>query len=89
MRFEQSWPALVSKTFEGTPEGIRTYQIWHGIAATSDGASLAQVARGMASFDIPSRLGKLKMPVLFIAGAAHISNVDSSDGFTEQQVAFL
>jgi 3-oxoadipate enol-lactonase len=29
-RFEQSWPALVSPAFQNSPEGIRTYQAWHG-----------------------------------------------------------
>jgi 3-oxoadipate enol-lactonase len=55
-RFEQSWPALVSPAFQNSPEGIRTYQAWHGIAATCDGASLAKVARAITDFDVLDRI---------------------------------
>jgi 3-oxoadipate enol-lactonase len=67
-RFEQNWPALVSPAFQATAEGLRTYQVWHAIAATTDGHSLAQVARGMTTFDVSARLGELAMPALFIGG---------------------
>ncbi|AKU95610.1 Beta-ketoadipate enol-lactone hydrolase [Labilithrix luteola] len=68
-RLEQSWPSLVSPAFQATPDGLRTYQIWHGIAATADGASLAHVARGIGNFDVSARIGQLVMPTLFIAGS--------------------
>ncbi|WP_084805419.1 alpha/beta hydrolase [Bradyrhizobium sp. NAS80.1] len=96
---------------------MRTYQIWHGIAATTDGRSLAHVARGIGGFDVRDRLATLPMPALFIAGyldrmsvpeesqrmasaaprghyaciggAAHISNVDSAEAFTDRLMAFL
>ncbi|MGQ8631011.1 alpha/beta fold hydrolase [Agrobacterium sp. DKPNP3] len=68
-RLEQNWLVSVSPSFQATPEGIRTYQVWHGIAATSDGGSLAQVARGITTFDVSSRLRELSMPILFIAGS--------------------
>ncbi|WP_234050408.1 MULTISPECIES: alpha/beta hydrolase [unclassified Xanthobacter] len=67
-RLEQNWLVSVSAAFRASPEGLRTYQVWHGIAATSDGASLAQVARGITTFDVSNRLGELAMPTLFIAG---------------------
>ncbi|MBL3595070.1 alpha/beta fold hydrolase [Rhodovulum sulfidophilum] len=67
-RLEQNWLVSVSETFRNTPEGMRTYQVWHGIAATSHGPSLAHVARGIADFDISGRLAELAMPTLFIAG---------------------
>lgn len=68
-RMEQSWPSLVSPAFQKTPEGIRTYQVWHGIAATTHGQSLAHVARGIASFDVSEQVARLAMPALFIAGS--------------------
>lgn len=116
-RFEQNWPSLVSPAFQNSPEGMRTYQVWHGIAATSDGASLANVARGITGFDALERIADLIMPALLIAGsedrmsppsysrmmaqrisegtyveiagAAHISNVDSSDAFNTHMLTFL
>lgn len=116
-RFEQSWPALVSDAFQNSAEGMRTYQIWHGIAASTDGTSLAHVARGVTDFDVLARIGELAMPALFItgsadrmslpvvskmmaertplgsyaeiAGAAHISNVDSADAFNALLLPFL
>lgn len=117
LRLEQNWPSLVSPAFQATPEGMRTYQIWHGIAASADGPSLAQVSRGITDFDVSDRISALSMPVLFVAGsldhmsppdigrrmakqaphgafaliegAAHISNVDSAELFTERMLAFL
>ncbi|SEP85268.1 3-oxoadipate enol-lactonase [Faunimonas pinastri] len=68
-RLEQNWLASVSPSFQATADGMRTYQIWHGIAATSDGASLAHVARGMTTFDVSTRIAELAMPILFIAGS--------------------
>lgn len=68
-RLEQNWLVSVSPSFRATPEGIRTYQVWHGIAASSDGSSLAQVSRGITGFDVSQRLGELVMPTLFIAGS--------------------
>lgn len=116
-RFEQNWPSLVSTAFRHSGDGLRTYQVWHGIAATCDGASLAHVARGITDFDVTARIGNLSMPALFvagsedrmstpdlsqsmardaaqghyaeIAGAAHISNIDSSDAFNAHMLAFL
>ena len=67
-RLEQSWPSLVCPAFQSTPEGLRTYQVWHGIAATADGASLAHVARGIGAFDVTERTASLAMPTLFMAG---------------------
>ncbi|WP_419951466.1 alpha/beta fold hydrolase [Methylobacterium sp.] len=67
-RLEQSWPSLVCPAFQSTPEGLRTYQVWHGIAATADGASLAHVARGIGAFDVTERIASLAMPTLFMAG---------------------
>lgn len=68
-RLEQNWPSLVSPTFQSTSEGIRTYQVWHGVAAAADGHSLAQVARGITTFDVSTRIAELAMPILFVAGS--------------------
>jgi CP family cyanate transporter-like MFS transporter len=69
LRLESSWPSLVAPDFQGTAEGMRTYQVWHGIAATADGASLAQVARGVVGFDVTHRLADLACPTLFLSGS--------------------
>lgn len=68
LRLEQNWPALVSPQFQATEDGMRTWQVWHGIAATTDGPSLAHVARGITDFDCADRIGELSMPTLFLAG---------------------
>lgn len=67
-RLEQNWPSLVSPAFQSSAEGMRTYQVWHGIAAGADGASLAHVARGIVDFDRAEEITSLAMPTLFIAG---------------------
>lgn len=117
LRLEQNWPSLVSSAFQESAEGLGTWQVWHGIAASADGSSLAHVARGITDFDRANGLGELAMPVLFIAGewdrmsppglslamaervpdgicqviagAAHISNVDSADEFSRIMLQFL
>lgn len=68
-RLERNWPALVSPAFQKTAEGLRTYQVWHGVAATADGASLAHVARGIGAFGVSERIASLAPPTLFIAGS--------------------
>ena len=67
-RLEQTWPSLVSPAFRASAQGMQTYQMWHGIAATTDGPSLAHVARALGTFDVTGRIGSLPMPCLFIAG---------------------
>ena len=67
-RLERSWPMLVNEPFQTSEEGMRTYQVWHGIAATADGPSLAYVSEGIIGFDVTDRLASMSRPVLFIAG---------------------
>ncbi|MBB6670125.1 alpha/beta fold hydrolase [Cohnella nanjingensis] len=67
-RLEGVWPMNVNEGFRATAEGMKTYQVWHGLAATADGRSLAYVAEGIVGFDATARLESLSMPVLFIAG---------------------
>ncbi|NEN85950.1 alpha/beta fold hydrolase [Paenibacillus elgii] len=67
-RFEGIWPMNVNEAFRASEEGMKTYQVWHGLAATADGQSLAHVAEGIVGFDATARLDSLSMPVLFIAG---------------------
>ncbi|MGE8205387.1 alpha/beta fold hydrolase [Heyndrickxia sp. NPDC080065] len=67
-RFEGIWPMNVNETFRVSTEGVKTYQVWHGLAATADGQSLAYVAEGIVGFDATTSLATLSMPVLFIAG---------------------
>ncbi|MET1755747.1 alpha/beta hydrolase [Novosphingobium sp. RD2P27] len=68
LRLEQNWPSLVLPGFQETADGLRTRQVWHGVAASADGPSLAHVARGITNFDAADRIGGLAMPALFIAG---------------------
>ncbi|OJY63338.1 MULTISPECIES: alpha/beta fold hydrolase [unclassified Rhizobium] len=116
-RLEGIWPMNVNEAFRASEEGMRTYQVWHGIAATGDGHSIACVAEGIVGFDVRERLSLLAMPTLFIAGAedrmspparsrrmadavpssryieiagaAHISNVDSTADFNAAVISFL
>lgn len=67
-RFESIWPMNVNEAFRASAEGMRTYQVWHGLAAAADGSSLAYVAEGIVGFDVIMRMDSLSMPVLFIAG---------------------
>lgn len=67
-RFEGIWHMNVNEAFRASAEGMRTYQVWHGLAATADGQSLAYVAEGIVGFDASIRKDSLSMPVLFIAG---------------------
>ncbi|TFF42591.1 alpha/beta fold hydrolase [Pseudomonas sp. RIT623] len=84
-RLESNWIASVSEAFRSTADGMRTYQTWHGIAATTDGPSLAQVARGITRFDVSARLGELAMPTLYIAGSLDkMSPPELSRGMAEQ-----
>ncbi|WP_244965773.1 alpha/beta fold hydrolase [Paenibacillus alvei] len=50
-RFEGIWPMNVNESFRASVEGMKTYHIWHGLAATADGQSLAYVAKGIVGFD--------------------------------------
>lgn len=116
-RLERSWPMLVNEPFQSSCEGRRTYQIWHGIAATVHGPSLAYISEGIIGFDVARSLPSLQRPVLFIAGendrmsapavsqrmadavphaqyielagASHISNVDSPESFNQALITFL
>lgn len=114
---EQSWPMMVNQRFRGSSDGVRTYQVWHGVAACAHGPSLAHVADGISGFDLRSRLPTMQRQVLFmsgekdalsppevgrrladavpngkhveLAGAAHISNLDSAPEFDEASISFL
>lgn len=68
VRFENAWPLNVSAAFRASEAGIRTWQVWHGIAATADGPSLAHVAEGIVGFDVRGRLASIDKSTLVIAG---------------------
>jgi len=68
-RLEATWPLNVNAAFRASAEGMRTYQVWHAIAANHDGESLACIAEGIAGFDVRDQLATLTMPTLFIAGS--------------------
>ncbi|CAN0625692.1 3-oxoadipate enol-lactonase [Burkholderia multivorans] len=117
LRFETAWPLNLSESFRNSEAGIRTWQVWHGIAATVDGPSLAHVTEGVMGYDVSTRLASIDKRALVIAGsddsisppaisraiaadlaharfheiagAAHISNVDSSDAFNDALLGFL
>jgi 3-oxoadipate enol-lactonase len=65
---EQSWGMMVNETFQKTAEGMRTFQIWHGVAASADGDSLAFLSEGIVDFDVSAKLTQIDNAVLFIAG---------------------
>ncbi|MFX1676557.1 alpha/beta fold hydrolase [Paraburkholderia sp. A2WS-5] len=67
-RFEGAWPFNVSASFRASNAAMSTWQIWHAIAATSDGESLARIAQGIVGYDASSRLVNIAKPVLIIAG---------------------
>jgi 3-oxoadipate enol-lactonase len=65
---EEIRPMLVNESFRRFDEGRRTWQVWHGIAAMTDGASLAYILEGVAGGDLSSQLGSLRVETMFIAG---------------------
>jgi 3-oxoadipate enol-lactonase len=69
VRFEGSWPFNVSAAFRASDEGTRTWQTWHGIAAMSDGASLAWIAQGVVDYDASGRLAQIGQPTLIVSGS--------------------
>jgi 3-oxoadipate enol-lactonase len=71
-RLEATWPLNVNESFRSSEEGLRTYQVWHGVAATADGESLAHVAEGIVHFDVGDKLGSLTTPTLFISGGGDL-----------------
>jgi 3-oxoadipate enol-lactonase len=71
-RLEATWPLNVNESFRSSEEGLRTYQVWHGVAATADGESLAHVAEGIVHFDVGDKLGSLTTSTLFISGGGDL-----------------
>nr|WP_232449062.1 alpha/beta hydrolase [Burkholderia ubonensis] len=68
-RFEKTWPINASEAFRRSAEGMRMYQLLHGLAAVANGESLAHVAEGIVGFDAEARLSHLEHDTLFVAGA--------------------
>jgi 3-oxoadipate enol-lactonase len=67
-RFEAAWPMLLNEAFRNSPSGAAVYEIWAALAARTEGSSLANVARGMTSFDVRAQLGAIEVPTLVVSG---------------------
>jgi 3-oxoadipate enol-lactonase len=65
---EQAWPSLVNRMFQTSDEGQWTYQVWHGVAASAHGPSLAYVCEGLVGFDVTGELANVRKATLFLAG---------------------
>ncbi len=67
-RFEAAWPILLNEAFRQSPSGAAVFEMWAALAARTAGSSLANVARGMTSFDVLAQLGAIKAPTLVVSG---------------------
>jgi 3-oxoadipate enol-lactonase len=67
-RLEFAWPVLFNDTFQASPAGAATLDAWRPILARIPGYSLANVARGMAEFDVSAALPRVRAPTLVISG---------------------
>ncbi|MEA3123962.1 MAG: 3-oxoadipate enol-lactonase [Caballeronia sp.] len=67
-RFEATWPILVNDAFRESPTGVAAFDMWAALADRTEGVSLANVARGMTSFDVRGQLGAIAVPTLVISG---------------------
>ncbi len=67
-RFEAAWPVLLNEAFRQSPGGAAVFEMWAALAARTPGSSLANVARGMTSFDVRAQLGMIKAPTLVVSG---------------------
>ncbi|VWD12565.1 alpha/beta hydrolase [Burkholderia lata] len=68
-RFEKTWPINASDAFWRSIEGIRMYQLPHGLATMAIGESLAHVAEGIVGFDAEARLSHIDGDTVFVAAA--------------------
>lgn len=67
-RLEAAWPMLVNEAFRQSPGGAAVFEMWAALAARTAGSSLANVARGMTSFDVRAQLGAIRAPTLVVSG---------------------
>ncbi len=116
-RLEKTYPTLVNERFRSSPAGEAALDLWRLVLSRVSGRSLANVARGMASFDVIATLPSVALPTLVvsgaedklippslsqrtadlvpgaafktIAGAGHISSLDSPAEFNRLLLQFL
>jgi 3-oxoadipate enol-lactonase len=67
-RLEKTYPILVNERFRSSPAGEAALALWRLVLSRVTGRSLANVARGMAKFDVAGTLPKLRIPTLVVSG---------------------
>ncbi len=68
-RLEKTFPMLVNEEFCLSAAGQATLALWRIVLAKVAGRSLANVARGMAAFDVVARLPAVRIPTLVVSGS--------------------
>ena len=69
-RLEKTYPILVNERFRASPAGVAARDLWHTVLSGVSGRSLANIARGMASFDVAAALPRINLPTLVVSGEA-------------------
>ncbi len=67
-RLGKTYPLLLNERYRDSPAGAATLALWHLVLSQVSGHALAQVARGMLSFDVAAALPAVRTPALVIAG---------------------
>lgn len=67
-RLDATWPALVNDGFRASAAGRAAFDAWSYVLERVGGASLSNVARGMAMFDVADRLTSVRLPTLVTSG---------------------
>ena len=68
-RLEKTYPMLVNEAFQLSAAGEAALAAWRIVLARVAGRSLANVARGMASFDVVAGLPGVSVRTLVLSGA--------------------
>jgi len=67
-RLKATWPNLVNDQFAKSDAGRAAFATWQHVLGSIPGSSLANVAKGMAQFDVRQRLPMIGSPTLVIYG---------------------
>lgn len=68
-RLEKTYPVLLNDAYRASPAGLATLELWRIVLARVAGRSLANVARGMAAFDVVRALPDLRARTLVVSGS--------------------
>lgn len=68
-RLEKTYPILLNDAYRASPAGLATLELWRIVLARVTGRSLANVARGMAEFDVVAELPALQTRTLVVSGS--------------------